>query len=105
MGSEMCIRDSETASEQIEEISPDEESDSAGSVPRLLLAINSPARTRLDIVTVSEQAVTVTGSTQLQTVSSTMAVDVTLDGSSDEFQLNAIPDLQTLMPETLELSH
>ena len=94
----------ETASEQIEEISPDEESDSAGSVPRVLLAINSPARTRLDIVTVSEQAVTVTGSTQLQTVSSTMAVDVTLDGSSDEFQLNAIPDLQTLMPETLELS-
>jgi len=94
----------ETSTEQVEEITSGEETDSAGAAPRMLLAIAAPARTRLDIVTVSEQAVDVAGTTQLQTISSTIVVDVTLDGASNEFQLNAIPDLQTLLPDTLELS-
>ena len=93
-----------TPLEPTEAITPTEQSNSAGSAPRMLLAMSAPARTRLDVVTVSEQAVDVAGNTQLQTVSSTIAVDVTLDGSSDEFQLNAIPDLQTLTPDTLGLS-
>ncbi len=91
------------SSDTVSENQPDE-SDSVGSEPRVLLSLSAPASVNLSVNTVSEQTVVAAGESQSRNVQSAVSVAISLTKNDEEFRLNAIPELLSLLPEDLELT-
>ena len=91
------------SSDTVTDTQPDE-SDNGGSEPRMLLKLSAPASVNLSVNTVSDQTVVAAGESQSQNIQSSVSVAVSLTKNEDEFRLNAIPELNSLLPEDLELS-
>lgn len=75
---------------------PDEES---GTDARVRLALNAPARQRLDVTTTSTQRVTVDGETRERTVVTGIDVDAILSERGESFRLDVLRELRSFSPE------